>query len=72
MDTLLTRVDAAVYLQSRGFKIAPATLAKLAVTGDGPPFVKFLSRALYQARDLDCWADGRMSPKRQSTAGCRG
>jgi hypothetical protein len=64
----LSRVNASRYLQEHGLRVAPSTLAKLAVVGGGPPFVKFMSRALYEPRDLDEWAASRVSSKRNSTS----
>jgi hypothetical protein len=64
----LSRADASDHLKRRGLRVAPSTLAKLAVVGGGPPFVKFLSRAFYEPQDLDEWAANRMSPKRSSTS----
>lgn len=64
----LSRTDASRYLQEHGLRIAPSTLAKLAVVGGGPPFVKFMSRALYEPRDLDEWATSKISSKRNSTS----
>jgi len=53
-DILLTRPDAA-----RRIGLAPATLAKLAVFGGGPPMVKLGRSVRYRAADLDAWLDGR-------------
>jgi hypothetical protein len=64
----LSRTAAAEHLRSLGLKIAPSTLAKMAVIGGGPPFSKFMSRVLYQPRDLEDWAAARISPKRNSTS----
>jgi hypothetical protein len=64
----LSRTAAAEHLRGLGLKIAPSTLAKLAVIGGGPPFSKFMSRALYQPRDLEDWAAARISPKRSNTS----
>jgi len=64
----LTRSEAAEYLQGRGLKVASATLAKLAVNGGGPPFRKFMSRAVYEPDDLDVWAKTKLSVKQRSTA----
>jgi hypothetical protein len=64
----LSRVAAAEHLRERGLKVAPSTLAKLAVIGGGPPFVKFMARALYEPRDLDEWASSKISDKRRTTS----
>jgi hypothetical protein len=64
----LSRIAASEYLRKIGLKTAPSTLAKLAVIGGGPPFAKFMSRALYEQRDLDEWAASKISPKRKTTS----
>lgn len=65
---LLNRVDAAQYLSRKGLKTASATLAKLAVTGDGPPYRLWQNRAVYEVTDLDQWASTKLGPKIQSSA----
>jgi hypothetical protein len=40
-DTLLSRKQLAEALTARGFPVAEATLASMAVRGGGPPFQKF-------------------------------
>ena len=47
-------------------KLARATLAKLRVKGDGPPFVKLGAKVLYDEADLAAWIAGK--GKRRSTA----
>ena len=56
----LSRSEPSDHLTREGLKIATNTLAKLAVSGGGPPFVKFLSRALYDPEDLDRGANHRI------------
>ncbi len=64
----LNRREASEFLTERGFRIAPTTLAKLAVIGGGPSFVSFGRRPLYQAADLLAWAESRTSrPKRHTS-----
>lgn len=46
--------------------LAPTTLAKRRVSGDGPPFVKLGARVLYPARELQEWIEAR--PRFQNTA----
>jgi hypothetical protein len=64
----LSRTAASEYLQKLGFRVAPSTLAKLAVLGGGPPFIKFMSRAFYETGDLDAWLAKRIGQKRISTS----
>jgi len=67
-EPYLSRAAASEYLRQLGLRVAPSTLAKLAVLGGGPPYVKFMARALYEQRDLDEWAASKISPKRRSTS----
>jgi hypothetical protein len=43
----LSRAETAEFLTERGYKTAPATLAKLAVIGGGPPFISWGRKPLY-------------------------
>jgi len=52
--SLLSRRDAA---QRVG--LAPATLAKLAVFGGGPPMVKLGRSVRYRVADLEAWIERR-------------
>jgi hypothetical protein len=65
---LLTRAEAAQFLQQRGFPIAAKTLATLVSRGGGPAYRRFGSRALYCAEDLLAWAEARCTPPRRSSA----
>jgi hypothetical protein len=57
MRTPLRRKAASQYLLERhGIERAPATLAKIAVTGGGPPFSHAGRIPLYAPDDLDQWA----------------
>jgi hypothetical protein len=68
LDSLLPRRDAAQFLTEHGYKTAPATLAKLACIGGGPPFRSFGRRPLYHPADLVAWAQARCSGPRLSTS----
>lgn len=46
----LATTDAAYYIG-----LAPATLKKWRVTGDGPPYVKIGTRIVYLVEDLHAW-----------------
>ena len=46
--------------------LARATLAKLRVTGGGPPFIKLGARVLYESADLEAWVAAQ--GKRRSTS----
>jgi excisionase family DNA binding protein len=59
-DTWLTRKQAAAYL-----KLGESTLAKLFVSGDGPPAIKVGRSVRYASDDLDAWMCAR---RRRSTS----
>jgi hypothetical protein len=64
----LGRKEAAQFLTEHGYRTAPATLAKLACIGGGPPFQSFGRRPLYREADLLGWAQGRTTGLRRSTS----
>ncbi len=66
--TLLRRSEAAAFLQERYGAYTTATLARLAVQGGGPPFVKFGRFPLYDTADLETWAKARMTKLVHSTS----
>ena len=56
LDTqFYTRDQAALLLQGKGLKIAPASLATMASRGGGPRYFKFGKRAVYREGDLLEW-----------------
>jgi len=65
---LLSRREAASFLQNHGFPVAAKTLATLVSRGNGPTYRRFGGRALYCAEDLLAWAEARCSPPRRSSA----
>ena len=66
---LLRRPGASRYLlEAWGLQRAPATLAKLAVTGGGPSFHKAGRWPLYDPDDLDVWAYGLIGKALVSTS----
>jgi hypothetical protein len=53
----LSRVEAAAYLTTKGYRMKPSTLAKYATTDGGPKFTKTdKNRVHYSQEDLDAWA----------------
>jgi hypothetical protein len=64
----LDRRQAAQYLSDRGYRTAPATLAKLACLGGGPTFQSFGRKPLYREADLLVWAQARTTGPRRSTS----
>jgi hypothetical protein len=66
---LLRRKAAAEYLhEAHGLDRAPSTLAKLAVTGDGPVFRRLGRIPLYAPADLDAYVTSKLSPRMRSTS----
>ena len=68
LECRLDRRQAAAFLTERGYRTAPATLAKLASIGGGPVFESFGRRPLYREGDLLAWAQARTTGPRQSTS----
>jgi len=68
INRFLTRVEAARFLQQRGFPVAARTLATLVSRGGGPAYRRFGQRALYRTEDLLAWAESRCSPPRRNSA----
>jgi hypothetical protein len=64
----LERKQAAAFLTERGYRTAPATLAKLACLGGGPVFESFGRRPLYREVDLLAWAQAKTTGPRRSTS----
>jgi hypothetical protein len=61
----LTRNQLAAALTDIGLPIAPATLAAMAVRGDGPPFQVWGRRPLYSWESSLAWAQGRLNAPRR-------
>jgi hypothetical protein len=68
VERRLDRKQAAQFLTDRGYRTAPATLAKLACLGGGPTFESFGRRPLYREADLLAWAQARTTGPRRSTS----
>lgn len=65
----LRRKAASEYLLHRhGIQRTVGTLAKLAVIGGGPRFVRFGQVPLYEPADLDAWVAERISGKLANTS----
>jgi hypothetical protein len=64
----LDRRQAAAFLTARGYRTAPATLAKLACIGGGPTFESFGRKPLYREADLLAWAKAKTTGPRRSTS----
>jgi hypothetical protein len=65
----MRRKQASEYLfEEHGVSLSPATLAKLAVVGGGPPFMKDGPYPIYERPRLDTFATARLGPLRTSTS----
>lgn len=67
-DRRLTRREAADFLTGRGYRVAPATLAKYATVGGGPIFESFGRRPIYKPADLLAWVTSKSTGPRRSTS----
>lgn len=66
---LLRRREAAQYVRERwGVPCAHKTLAKLAVVGGGPTFVRYGRIPLYDSETLDAWVRSKLSRPLTSTS----
>lgn len=67
--TNMRRPEAARYIREyHGIPCSPATLAKYACLGGGPPFRKAGKFPIYARHDLDEWALSRLGKLVQSTS----
>lgn len=65
----LRRWEASRYLMLvHGIEVAPATLAKYATVGGGPPYRKSVRTPLYDVPELDRWALKRLGKLKRSTS----
>jgi hypothetical protein len=67
-DALLTRDQTAAALTASGYPVKSKTLATKGSRGGGPPFRLFGRVPLYRWGDSLVWAEGRLSPLRQSAS----
>ena len=65
-DALLTRDQTAAALTAAGYPVKSKTLATKGSRGGGLPFRLFGRVPLYRWGDSLAWAEGRLSPLRQS------
>ncbi|MDA7809253.1 DNA-binding protein [bacterium] len=68
MQQFLTRKSAAEYLSKKGIRSSNASLARAAMGGDGPPYVKINGAAYYTPEWLDQWLEAQMLPQSHSLA----
>jgi predicted DNA-binding transcriptional regulator AlpA len=60
----MTRHDPITLIAGEAAKLlglAPSTLAKLRLTGDGPVYCKLGRRVLYRRQDLEAWLETRIA-----------
>ena len=62
------RKAAQALFRSLGYPVTARQLEKLAHSGNGPRFVRFGRRALYDPAELIAWAESRISAPRAHTA----
>ena len=65
---LLTREQSATYFKQCGLRASKMTLARLAMTGEGPRYVLIGRTAYYQQEWLDEWLKGQIKPQTHSYA----
>jgi hypothetical protein len=68
-NRMLRRREAAEYVREKwGVPCAHKTLAKLAVVGGGPSFLRFSRVPLYSSESLDAWVRSKLSQQFKSTS----
>ena len=65
---LLTRDTAAKYLNDKGFKTSKTTLARMAMSGEGPKYALARRKAYYKPEWLDEWLENYLKPYSSSYA----
>jgi hypothetical protein len=66
-DRRMTRQELAEFLSARGFKISRSTLAKLAMSKEGPPPAgRWGTRLLYSPTIALRWAEQRFEPSAEA------
>lgn len=66
--SLVRTMEAAGVLREMGYPLTSGYLAKLRVTGGGPPFRRISRYPVYEVDDLVNWVRSRTSAKINSTA----
>ena len=65
---LLTREQSATYLKDCGLRASRMTLARLAMSGEGPRYALIGRTAYYQQEWLDEWLEDQLKPNAHSFA----
>ena len=69
---LLTREQSATYLKDCGLRASRMTLARLAMSGEGPRYTLIGRTAYYQQEWLDEWLENILEPNAHSFMHLRG
>ena len=65
---LLTREQSATYLKDCGLRASRMTLARLAMSGEGPRYTLIGRTAYYKKEWLDEWLESQLKPNAHSFA----
>ena len=68
MTSLFTRKKAAHYLGTQGLRSSQSSLARLAMTGEGPKYTLIGRTAYYKPEWLDEWLESQITPHSHSLA----
>ncbi len=68
MTELLTRKDAAAYLETKGIHSSQLTLARYAMGGVGPQYALIARTSYYRPQWLDAWLEEQLTPHSHSLA----
>ena len=68
MPDLLTRKDAAAYLETKGIRSSQSSLARYAMCGNGPQYALIGRTAYYRPQWLDAWLEEQLTPHGHSLA----
>lgn len=68
-ETLLTRAEASVFLEGKGIRMKPTTLARAYSTGSGgPPCRHIRNKPFYPLDLLEAWAEGQITAPAASSS----
>lgn len=68
MISLFTRKQAAQYLGTKGLRASQSSLARFAMTGEGPKYTLIGRTAYYKPEWLDEWLESQITPHSHSLA----
>lgn len=68
MLNLLSRYQASQYIKSKGMRMSPSTLSRLANKGTGPKYALVRLKSYYKQEWLDEWIEGQLKPATHSLA----